>query len=44
MAETTTPTVLPRGFRGAEQGWPALHRIPHPPYRVPLVGDVIGSQ
>lgn len=43
MAETTTPTVLPRGFRGAEQGWPALHRIPHPPYRVPLVGDVVGS-
>lgn len=43
MAETTTPTVPPSGFRGAEQGWPALHRIPHPPYRVPFVGDVIGS-
>ncbi|MCX2927755.1 cytochrome P450 [Streptomyces sp. NEAU-W12] len=43
MAETTTPAVLPKGFRGAEQGWPALHRIPRPPYRVPLLGDVIGS-
>ncbi|MGY0071449.1 cytochrome P450 [Streptomyces sp. QTS137] len=43
MAETTTPAVLPKGFRGAEQGWPALHRIPRPPYRLPLLGDVIGS-
>ncbi len=32
MAETTTvtPTGLPKGFRGAEQGWPELDRIPHP--------------
>lgn len=43
MAETTTRTGLPRGFRSAEQGWPALHRIPHPPYRLPLVGDVVGA-
>ncbi|MFD3733083.1 cytochrome P450 [Streptomyces sp. NPDC058632] len=43
MAETATPAVPPKGFRGAEQGWPALHRIPHPPHRVPLLGDVIGS-
>jgi unspecific monooxygenase len=44
MAETTTatPTGLPKGFRGAEQGWPRLDRIPHPPRRVPLLGDVLG--
>ncbi|MEU7422934.1 cytochrome P450 [Streptomyces sp. NPDC040750] len=41
MAETTR-TGLPRGFRSAEQGWPGLHRIPHPPRRVPLLGDVLG--
>jgi cytochrome P450 len=38
-----TDTGLPKGFRGAEQGWPELHRIPHPPYRVPLLGDVLGA-
>ena len=45
MAETTTatPTALPKGFRDAEQGWPHLHRIPHPPRRVPLLGDVLGA-
>ncbi|MET8111746.1 cytochrome P450 [Streptomyces prasinus] len=43
MAETTAPALLPGGFRDAEEGWPELHRIPRPPYRVPLVGDVIGS-
>jgi unspecific monooxygenase len=44
MAETTgtTETGLPRGFRSAELGWPELHRIPHPPRRVPLLGDVLG--
>ncbi|MEU6808021.1 cytochrome P450 [Streptomyces sp. NPDC046831] len=42
MAETTTATALPKGFRGAEQGWPELHRIPHPPRRLPLLGDVLG--
>ncbi|QIB47637.1 cytochrome P450 [Streptomyces aureoverticillatus] len=36
------PGDLPKGFRGAEAGWPELHRIPHPPRRVPLVGDVVG--
>ncbi|MFF9178357.1 cytochrome P450 [Streptomyces sp. NPDC014793] len=41
MAETTE-TGLPKGFRGAEQGWPELHRIPHPPRRLPLLGDVLG--
>ncbi|GHI03639.1 cytochrome P450 [Streptomyces cellostaticus] len=41
MAETTE-TGLPKGFRGAEQGWPELHRIPHPPHRLPLLGDVLG--
>ncbi|WP_262056899.1 cytochrome P450 [Streptomyces sp. STR69] len=45
MAETTTvtPAALPRGFRGAEQGWPHLDRIPRPPRRVPFLGDVIGA-
>ncbi|MFJ5028307.1 cytochrome P450 [Streptomyces sp. NPDC088560] len=33
---------LPRGFRSAELGWPELDRIPHPPRRVPLLGDVLG--
>ncbi|MCI3274219.1 cytochrome P450 [Streptomyces cylindrosporus] len=42
MAETTTRAPLPKGFRGAEQGWPELRRIPHPPRRVPLLGDVLG--
>ncbi|WP_217237793.1 cytochrome P450 [Streptomyces sp. AC555_RSS877] len=42
MAQTTTEAGLPAGFRGAEQGWPELHRIPHPPRRIPLLGDVIG--
>lgn len=42
MAETTG-AVLPKGFRSAELGWPELHRIPRPPYRLPLVGDVIGA-
>ncbi|KAB1139519.1 cytochrome P450 [Streptomyces luteolifulvus] len=43
MAETTTAAGLPSGFRGAEQGWPELHRIPHPPHRLPLLGDVLGA-
>ncbi|MGW1952762.1 cytochrome P450 [Streptomyces sp. NPDC001920] len=43
MAETTTGTGLPKGFRSAEQGWPELHRIPRPPHRLPLLGDVLGA-
>lgn len=43
MAETTTGSALPKGFRSAEQGWPELHRIPHPPHRLPLLGDVLGA-
>ncbi|MEV0174246.1 cytochrome P450 [Streptomyces sp. NPDC050803] len=43
MAETTTQAALPRGFRSAEQGWPELHRIPHPPRRLPLLGDILGA-
>ncbi|WP_432055785.1 cytochrome P450 [Streptomyces sp. bgisy022] len=44
MAETTEGArPLPKGFRSAEHGWPGLHRIPHPPYRLPLVGDVVGA-
>lgn len=42
MAQTTA-TALPKGFRGAELGWPELERIPHPPRRIPLVGDVFGA-
>ena len=42
MAGTTTRTALPKGFRSAELGWPELHRIPRPPHRVPLLGDVLG--
>ncbi|MFI2206148.1 cytochrome P450 [Streptomyces sp. NPDC020192] len=44
MAETTHTgeTELPRGFRSAGLGWPELDRIPHPPRRVPLLGDVLG--
>ncbi|KUJ38662.1 cytochrome P450 [Streptomyces sp. MI02-2A] len=42
MAQTTV-TALPKGFRGAELGWPELERIPHPPRRIPLVGDVFGA-
>ncbi|MFJ5531994.1 cytochrome P450 [Streptomyces sp. NPDC093261] len=42
MAETTA-TALPRGFRNAELGWPQLDRIPHPPHRLPFIGDVLGA-
>ncbi|MEU6665551.1 cytochrome P450 [Streptomyces sp. NPDC046727] len=42
MAETME-TGLPKGFRSAEHGWPELHRIPHPPHRLPLLGDVLGA-
>ncbi|MFJ9722254.1 cytochrome P450 [Streptomyces sp. NPDC101209] len=42
-AETTTRPALPGGFRSAEQGWPELQRIPHPPRRLPLLGDVLGA-
>ncbi|MEU6576753.1 cytochrome P450 [Streptomyces sp. NPDC046805] len=45
-AATTTRTTaadgLPKGFRGAEQGWPELRRIPHPSHRLPFLGDVVG--
>jgi cytochrome P450 len=42
MTEAPIRDGLPKGFRGAELGWPELDRIPHPPYRVPLLGDVVG--
>lgn len=29
-----------KGFRSAQNGWPELHRIPHPRGRLPLVGDI----
>jgi len=38
-----TPDGLPKGFRGAELGWPELRRIPHPSHRLPLAGDVLGA-
>ncbi|AWT46895.1 MULTISPECIES: cytochrome P450 [Streptomyces] len=41
MAETRNG--LPKGFRSAEHGWPELDRIPHPPHRLPLLGDVLGA-
>jgi len=45
MATTTgTPAADGRGFRSAELGWPELHRIPHPPHRLPLLGDVLGAR
>ncbi|MEU3278962.1 cytochrome P450 [Streptomyces antibioticus] len=34
---------LTKGFRSAEQGWPELERIPHPPRRIPLLGDLLGA-
>ena len=43
MTKTTGATAA-RGFRGAELGWPELHRIPHPPFRVPVIGDVVGAR
>ncbi|MFE5394016.1 cytochrome P450 [Streptomyces sp. NPDC056568] len=46
MASTTNGLAadgLPKGFRSAELGWPELHRIPRPPYRLPLLGDVVGA-
>ena len=40
---TGTPKGFRSGFRSAELAWPQLHRIPHPPRRVPLLGDVLGA-
>ncbi|EKX67664.1 cytochrome P450 [Streptomyces ipomoeae] len=40
MTETAEATAV-RGFRSAELGWPELHRIPHPPYRLPVIGDAL---
>ncbi|MEH0416598.1 cytochrome P450 [Streptomyces sp. B21-083] len=42
MTETATRTAASRGFRSAELGWPELRRIPHPPRRIPLLGDLVG--
>ncbi|MEU5899628.1 cytochrome P450 [Streptomyces venezuelae] len=38
-----SPAPPPKGFRSAELGWPELHRIPHPPHRLPVVGDILGA-
>lgn len=38
----TTGTGPRKGFRDAKEGWPELERIPHPPRRVPFLGDVVG--
>ncbi|MBW8736333.1 MAG: cytochrome P450 [Streptomyces turgidiscabies] len=42
MTETVTRTAPSEGFRSAELDWPELHRIPHPPHRIPLLGDLVG--
>ncbi|NEC84322.1 cytochrome P450 [Streptomyces sp. SID12501] len=42
MTETAARTAPSRGFRSAELGWPELHRIPRPPHRIPLLGDLVG--
>ncbi|MGQ4365296.1 cytochrome P450 [Streptomyces sp. SAS_272] len=42
-AAGAAPDALPKGFRGAELGWPELHRIPRPPRRLPLLGDILGA-
>ncbi len=42
--ENDAPPPGGRGFRSAELGWPELRRIPHPPHRLPLLGDVLGAR
>ncbi|MEU0459526.1 cytochrome P450, partial [Streptomyces sp. NPDC006129] len=42
MTQAPTRDGVPKGFRSAELGWPKLDRIPHPPHRIPLLGDVVG--
>ncbi|MEV4787052.1 cytochrome P450 [Streptomyces tuirus] len=42
MTQAPIRTGEPKGFRSAELGWPELDRIPHPPRRIPLLGDVVG--
>ncbi|MET9871586.1 cytochrome P450 [Streptomyces sp. NPDC006386] len=42
MTQAPTRDGVPKGFRSAELGWPELDRIPHPPRRIPLLGDVVG--
>ncbi|MET9815124.1 cytochrome P450 [Streptomyces sp. NPDC006355] len=42
MTQAPTRDGAPKGFRSAELGWPELDRIPHPPHRIPLLGDVVG--
>ncbi|MEW2398881.1 cytochrome P450 [Streptomyces sp. NPDC046862] len=46
MAETTraAQATVAKGFRGAELGWPELRRIPHPPHRLPVLGDALGAR
>ncbi|MFI9567887.1 cytochrome P450 [Streptomyces rishiriensis] len=42
-ARAESADALPKGFRSAELGWPELERIPHPPHRIPLLGDLLGA-
>lgn len=42
-AGSAAPSGPPKGFRSAELGWPRLDLIPHPPRRLPLIGDVLGA-
>lgn len=41
--DAQSPAALPSGFRSAELYWPELHRIPRPPHRLPVLGDVLGA-
>ncbi|GAA3130782.1 cytochrome P450 [Streptomyces rectiviolaceus] len=43
VAGAAAPSEAPKGFRSAELGWPRLDLIPHPPRRLPLIGDVLGA-
>ncbi|RAJ59975.1 unspecific monooxygenase [Streptomyces sp. Amel2xB2] len=43
QAQQTGNSAPGKGFRSARLGWPELDRIPHPPRRVPLLGDVLGA-
>ncbi|OEV12945.1 cytochrome P450 [Streptomyces nanshensis] len=43
QAQQTGNGAPGKGFRSARLGWPELDRIPHPPRRVPLLGDVLDA-
>ncbi|MFI6380777.1 cytochrome P450 [Streptomyces sp. NPDC050658] len=45
MSQVAEPkgAPVPKGFRSAELDWPRLDLIPHPPRRLPLIGDILGA-